>query len=168
MKNGWQTKTLGDVCSFENGDRGTNYPSRSAQTRDGIPFINAGHLTDDGIDIESLNFIPRERFDLLTNGKIRGGDILFCLRGSLGKFASGNLAEGAIASSLVIVRPGKSVSGGYVSAYFQSDLCADMIARAETRAAIQEGRRQAQHGEFVSDKDMAAFFRRHGVKRYGA
>ncbi len=50
MKKGWQTKVLGDVCSFENGDRGTNYPSRAAQTSQGIPFINAGHLTDDGID----------------------------------------------------------------------------------------------------------------------
>jgi predicted transcriptional regulator len=38
----------------------------------------------------------------------------------------------------------------------------------ETRAAIRQGREQARRGEFVSDKDMAAFFRRHGVKRYGA
>lgn len=136
MKNGWQTKKLGDVCSFENGDRGTNYPSRSAQTSHGIPFINAGHLTDKGIDIENLNFIPRQRFDLLSNGKIRKGDILFCLRGSLGKFASvESLSEGAIASSLVIVRPGESVLGRYILAYFQSDLCADMIAQFKNGAA---------------------------------
>ncbi len=38
----------------------------------------------------------------------------------------------------------------------------------ETRAAIHEGREQAQRGEFVSDQDMAAFFKRHGVKRSGA
>lgn len=38
----------------------------------------------------------------------------------------------------------------------------------ETRAAIQEGREQARRGEFVSDKDMSAFFRRHGVRRHGA
>jgi predicted transcriptional regulator len=38
----------------------------------------------------------------------------------------------------------------------------------ETRAAIREGREQARQGKFVSDKDMAAFFRRHGVKRYQA
>ena len=38
----------------------------------------------------------------------------------------------------------------------------------ETRGAIREGRNQARRGEFVSDKDMAAFFQRHGVKRYGA
>ena len=39
---------------------------------------------------------------------------------------------------------------------------------AVTRAAIREGREQARQGKFVSDKDMAAFFRRHGVKRYKA
>jgi predicted transcriptional regulator len=33
----------------------------------------------------------------------------------------------------------------------------------ETRAAIREGRAQARCGEFVSDEDMAAFFKRHGV-----
>ena len=38
----------------------------------------------------------------------------------------------------------------------------------ETRAAIRVGREQAHRGEFVSDRDMAAFFRRHGVKRYVA
>jgi type I restriction enzyme, S subunit len=136
MKDAWQTQTLGEVCSFENGDRGTNYPSRSAQTSHGVPFINAGHLTDDGIDIKSLNFIPRKRFDLLSNGKIRSGDILFCLRGSLGKFASvGNVKEGAIASSLVIVRPGKSVLTRYIEAYFQSNLCADMIGQFRNGAA---------------------------------
>jgi predicted transcriptional regulator len=35
---------------------------------------------------------------------------------------------------------------------------------AETRAAIEEGRKQARRGEFVSDKNMVAFFKRHGVK----
>jgi hypothetical protein len=34
----------------------------------------------------------------------------------------------------------------------------------ETRAAVRVGRKQARRGEFVSDADMAAFFKRHGVK----
>jgi hypothetical protein len=34
----------------------------------------------------------------------------------------------------------------------------------ETRVAIREGRDQARRGEFVSDEEMAAFFRQHGVK----
>jgi predicted transcriptional regulator len=35
----------------------------------------------------------------------------------------------------------------------------------ETRAAVRQGREQARRGEFVSDEDMSAFFRRHGVNR---
>jgi type I restriction enzyme, S subunit len=133
---GWAEKELGDFCSFENGDRGTNYPSKSARTATGIPFINAGHLTEDGIDLETMDYIPRERFDLLSNGKIRKGDILFCLRGSLGKFASvGDLSEGAIASSLVIVRPDKTVLNEYLVFYFRSPICSEMINHFKNGAA---------------------------------
>ena len=34
----------------------------------------------------------------------------------------------------------------------------------ETRVAVLEGHDQARRGEFVGEKDMAAFFKRHGVK----
>jgi hypothetical protein len=33
----------------------------------------------------------------------------------------------------------------------------------ETQAAIQEGLEQADRGEFVTDEEMAEFFKRHGV-----
>ena len=136
MKKGWQTKTLGELCSFENGDRGENYPSKSVQTTSGVPFINAGHLSESGIDFSDMNYIPRERFELLGNGKIRKDDILFCLRGSLGKFASvGDLSEGAIASSLVIIRPSDAILNEFVLAYLQSDLCAEMIQEFRNGAA---------------------------------
>lgn len=133
---GWVDKPLGDCCKFENGDRGGNYPNKSARTESGVPFINAGHLTDDGLDMNSMDFIPKERFDLLGAGKVRPRDILFCLRGSLGKFASvGNLSQGAIASSLVIVRPTPVILDGFVLAYFRSGLCTDMINRFRNGAA---------------------------------
>lgn len=133
---GWVEKRLGECCVFENGDRGKNYPSRSAQTSSGIPFINAGHLFDSGLDFESMNYIPRERFDRLGAGKVKENDILFCLRGSLGKCASvGNLSEGAIASSLVIVRPMKEVSSDFLLSYFQTYQCAKMINKYKNGAA---------------------------------
>jgi hypothetical protein len=34
---------------------------------------------------------------------------------------------------------------------------------SEARAAIREGSEQARRGEFVSDEEMAEFFKRHGV-----
>lgn len=136
LPDGWKWVRLGDVCSFENGDRGINYPSRSKRTTQGVPFINAGHLTDYGIDSDNLDYISRDRFDLLGGGKIRGGDILFCLRGSLGKSAYvDNLSEGAIASSLVIVRPSSSIMNKYLIAYFKSPLCTEMIYLFRSGAA---------------------------------
>ena len=133
---GWVEKKLGDVCNFENGDRGVNYPSKSIQTNSGIPFINAGHLTDDGLDFETMNYIPKQRFNLLGAGKIKADDILFCLRGSLGKCASvGNLNEGAIASSLVIIRTKETVKTDFLLAYLRSHLCAQMIAKYSNGAA---------------------------------
>ncbi|HBZ35891.1 MAG TPA: restriction endonuclease subunit S [Rikenellaceae bacterium] len=136
MKQGWEIKNLGEVCDFENGDRGVNYPSKSHRTKTGIPFINAGHLTSNGIDISNMDFISRDRYNLLSNGKIQKGDILFCLRGSLGKYANvGELSEGAIASSLVIVRPKPVVIRAFIMAYFGSRICAEMIIMHSNGAA---------------------------------
>jgi type I restriction enzyme, S subunit len=133
---GWKTVRLGDVCIFENGDRGKNYPGRKAFVEKGVPFINAGHLTDTGIDIDNMDYIPRERFHLLSNGKIQEGDLLFCLRGSLGKFAVvEGLKEGAIASSLVIVRPTERLSRHFLAAYFGGRICANMIEKFENGTA---------------------------------
>ncbi len=136
MKNGWRKMSLSDVATFENGDRGVNYPSKAHQTTSGVPFINAGHLTDSGLDFTTMNYVSEERFELLGNGKIRPKDILFCLRGSLGKFASvGVLDRGVIASSLVIVRPKDEVLDQYLLAYFRSDICSRMIDKFRNGAA---------------------------------
>ncbi|WP_341861804.1 restriction endonuclease subunit S [Gymnodinialimonas sp. 57CJ19] len=131
-----EPKMLGEVCNFENGDRGENYPGRKAFVPRGVPFINAGHLDDGRVDWAKMNYIPKEHFDRLGNGKVRRGDVLFCLRGSLGKFGLVDVDDdGAIASSIVIVRPKEKVSSAFLCAYFASGVCADMIKRFANGAA---------------------------------
>ena len=136
MKKGWEIKTLADICTFENGDRGVNYPSKAKRTSTGIPFINAGHFVDNKSDFTNMDYISRERDNLMGSGKIQKGASLVCLRGSLGKFAGvKNLPEGQIASSLVIVRPSELVSHEYLLAYFESYLCEENIERYRGGAA---------------------------------
>lgn len=102
----WEIARLAKVCRFINGDRGKNYPSRDDFCDNGVPFINAGHLTNGLIDFKDMNYISENKCNLLGSGKVQSGDILYCLRGSLGKHAVvKNLDKGAIASSLVILRP---------------------------------------------------------------
>ena len=128
--------TMGQCCTFENGDRGKNYPGKEHRVAHGVPFVNAGHLTEDGLDFSQMDYISHERFELLGNGKIRPWDVLFCLRGSLGKFACvGDLGRGAIASSLVILRPGPGLTIGYLLEFLASTQCAEQIERHKGGAA---------------------------------
>lgn len=129
---------LGDVCKLINGDRGKNYPSKDALFSEGIPFINAGNLEDDlSIKCSGANYITEERFELLSNGKVKTGDLLFCLRGSLGKFAivGKDISQGAIASSLVIIRTTNKIDRNFLKNYLRSALCKKEIERFENGAA---------------------------------
>ena len=98
---------LGDLCCLINGDRGKNYPSQAEISSDGeIPFINAGHIVGGKLDFSDMNYISEEKYNQLNSGKIQENDVLYCLRGSLGKKAIvKDIPKGAIASSLVIIRP---------------------------------------------------------------
>ena len=126
----WAITTLKTICSFENGDRGVNYPSKSDFKMSGIPFVNAGHLGDKKIALNEMDYITTEKYEQLGGGKFKYGDVLFCLRGSLGKFAvvkEQGLA-GAIASSLIIIRPQKSMlDADFFGFYLESVHCQKMI-----------------------------------------
>jgi type I restriction enzyme S subunit len=116
---GWEWSRLNTLCVLENGDRGKNYPNKSALVEAGIPFINAGHLQNGLIDKNQMTFITKEHFDILRGGKFQENDILFCLRGSLGKSALvKELEAGAIASSLVIIRLFPNLDATYFVNYF--------------------------------------------------
>ncbi|PBJ08466.1 restriction endonuclease subunit S [Pseudomonas sp. ACN5] len=133
---GWAWTRLGCTSSLENGDRSSNYPNKSQLVDSGIPFINAGHLQSGLVDLREMNFITRSCFDNLRAGKVQEGDILFCLRGSLGKAAIvRGISEGAIASSLVIVRMTESFSAQYLMIYFSSPLAFGMVKRFDNGTA---------------------------------
>jgi restriction endonuclease S subunit len=134
----WVPLHVGAVCTLENGDRGVNYPSPESFVPRGIPFVNAGHLESGQIRFRKMDYITEEAFERLGGGKFNPGDILFCLRGSLGKFGivRPETGKGAIASSLVIVRPKpRHLSTGYLAAYLASELCAQQIERSAGGAA---------------------------------
>ena len=124
---------LGDVSKLINGDRGKNYPSQADITEEGeIPFVNAGHLNGREIDFSEMNYISQDKYDNLRSGKFQEGDILYCLRGSLGKKAIvSNDVNGAIASSLVIIRPDKEkVDGEYLMFALDSPAIKEQLVKA--------------------------------------
>ncbi len=128
---------LGNLAKFINGDRGKNYPSKDSFIQDGIPFINAGCLSDQwSLDKSNFNYISEASYSRLSSGKIQKNDILFCLRGSLGKFAVVRDDEkGALASSLVILRSNEKIHVEYLKHYLASHLCQTEINNYQNGAA---------------------------------
>ncbi|MEX2579940.1 MAG: restriction endonuclease subunit S [Verrucomicrobiales bacterium] len=108
----WVWTQIGHLAKLINGDRSKKYPNRTEYVPEGVPWINTGHIEPDGtLSRTRMHHITREKFDSLGGGKIQGGDLVYCLRGAtIGKTAFVDpLREGAIASSLVIVRFGELV-----------------------------------------------------------
>lgn len=101
----WMWVRVSQIWSILNGDRGKNYPAKSTLSTTGIPFISAINLNGKTIvEDENLLCLSQEQYDKLGNGKLHKGDVVVCIRGSLGKHGVYPFDQGAIASSLVILR----------------------------------------------------------------
>ena len=118
----WEQRKLGDYCDMYNGDRSSKYPNAQDMVVEGIPFINAGDLANGHVNLTTCNKISREKYDDLGGAKLQLGDIVYCLRGTLGKNAYiDNFPEGTVASSLVAIRP-KNIDGRYLFHVLNSDI----------------------------------------------
>ncbi len=126
----WKWVRIIDILNILNGDRGKNYPAKSTLSNKGIPFISAINL--DGktvVDDEKLMCLTDEQYEKLSNGKLRQGDIVVCIRGSLGKHGRYPFEKGAIASSLIILREylPSDITADYIMHYLDTNLFFDEI-----------------------------------------
>jgi len=134
----WQWTRLGDVSDLINGDRSKNYPNKVEYVHEGVPWINTGHIEPDGtLSIDSMHYITRKKFDSLRSGKVRPGDLVYCLRGAtLGKTAIiTQFDEGAVASSLVIIRLATAVDPRFAYRFLTSPLGREQIFQFDNGSA---------------------------------
>ena len=118
----WKWVRLGDVVSLYNGDRGKNYPSKKDYVSSGPAFVNAGAIEFGRINFSNVNFITEEKFNSLRAGKINNNDVLYCLRGSIGKTALIDFdSKAAISSSLCILRGHSCIVQNYIFYLMQSE-----------------------------------------------
>ncbi|MEQ5054800.1 restriction endonuclease subunit S [Klebsiella michiganensis] len=138
LPEGWEWCKFGLISEFINGDRGSNYPNKNEYVVHGIPWINTGHIEKDGtLTITDMNFITEKKFNELRSGKIQSGDLVYCLRGAtFGKTAFVKPYEaGAIASSLMIIRPFVREMGEYIYNYLISPFGRSQIFRFDNGSA---------------------------------
>ena len=94
---------------IEDGDRGKNYPKKSELLPTGYcPFLNNKNVINDKITLDDVEFITKEKDEILRKGKIKVNDIVLTTRGSVGNvglFHSGlRYKHARINSGMVIIR----------------------------------------------------------------
>ena len=120
----WKISRIKYVATFINGDRGANYPSGSDLVDEGIIFLTSNNIHGTMLDCcsEISKYITTDRYSILGGAKIALGDIIYCLRGSVGNCAINKKAtEGTVASSLVDIRPTK-IHPEYLNYILQSPI----------------------------------------------
>lgn len=98
----WDKKGFAEIAVLLNGDRSDKYPKPQELFSEGIPFINAGNLKNG--KVYPVDYITKDKYLSMGGAKLKPEDILFCLRGTVGKNAMFFENEGALASSLAAIR----------------------------------------------------------------
>ncbi|WP_214828232.1 restriction endonuclease subunit S [Exiguobacterium sp. s26] len=111
----WKLKKIKYVAKLLNGDRGENYPSGNDFVEDGVPFITSHNLNNRYVDESNLKFITEKRYNLLRGIKIKKNDIIYCLRGSVGKNSLVTRDGGTVASSLMGIRANAKINAEFLS-----------------------------------------------------
>ena len=101
----WGRTKIKMIASFFNGDRPSRYPQPSDFVDAGVAFLTSRNIDSDEVDLSETKYITDDKYKSLSGAKIQIDDIIFCLRGSVGKCAiNRTLSRGTVASSLATIR----------------------------------------------------------------
>ena len=106
----WPMMPLRAVSELVNGDRSKSYPSGKDLVNEGVLFLNTKNISDSNLIFGEAAFITKEKFRSLTRGKLKRGDLVITLRGSIGQCAifDCDYETGFINAQLMIIRPRKA------------------------------------------------------------
>ncbi len=152
----WFDCTLDSIAYVLNGDRGVNYPSGDDFIEYGIPFINAGNISNNIVDVSTVDYISIEKYNSLGGVKIQKNDIIFCLRGSLGKCAISNFTGGAPASSLCVIRAKDGIDARFLFHIINSEITSRQIDNLNAGSSQPNlSAKSLKSFKFIIPKDVA-------------
>lgn len=118
----WGRTKIKMIASFFNGDRTSRYPQPSDFVDSGVAFLTSRNIDSDEVDLSETKYITEDKYKSLSGAKIQIDDIIFCLRGSVGKCAiNRTLSCGTVASSLATIRP-KDIYPKYLLYFLLSNI----------------------------------------------
>jgi type I restriction enzyme S subunit len=104
----WEVLPLKRVSQIIDGDRGSEYPNVEDFVAQGVPFLSSKSIKDGRLTFDNSPYISDEKFQKLREEKMRPGDLVMTVRGTIGNSAlfSGDLFKTAfINAQMMILRP---------------------------------------------------------------
>lgn len=137
----WEEKTLGCTnIDIIDGDRGSNYPKKEEFALNGYcVFLNTKNVTNQGFNFERVEYITKEKDEMLRKGKLQRGDIVLTTRGTIGNIAfyDNNVPfdNMRINSGMVIYRNGKEFYKPFLVYLYKSRFITKQIEALQTGSA---------------------------------
>lgn len=138
----WEVKPLRYVSTMIDGDRSSNYPNEDDLVDEGIPFVSSKNIVGYKFTDKNLNFITPEKFSSLGRGKLRHGDLVITVRGTIGHVAVFDSAiigsnEGFINAQMMIIRPEAGLTG-YIRLCSESSFWQKQLDVAAYGSTVQQ------------------------------
>lgn len=138
----WKWVRLGGIAILQNGDRSSKYPVESDYVENGIPFFGAKDMGEKYLSYDNVRYISQEKFNTLGNGKLKDGDFVCLLRGSVGKVAIFKSDEthntGFICAQMVILSSICKDSVEYLYRVLKSPYYFEIIKLKTTGTAVKQ------------------------------
>ena len=140
----WEQRKLGDTNTFfTDGNYGNDYPTANemSDSINGVPFLRGSNLDNGAINLMDVNYITKQKHNLLTSGHTKFDDIIIAVRGSLGNcgYVAKQFIDININSQLAIIRTDKNeLSGLFLIEYLLSYLGKKEINHNITGTALKQ------------------------------
>lgn len=140
----WEQRKLGDTNTFfTDGNYANDYPTANemSDSVNGVPFLRGSNLNNGAINLVDVNYITKQKHNLLTSGHTKFDDIIIAVRGSLGNcgYVAKQFIDININSQLAIIRTDKNeLSGLFLIEYLLSSLGKKEINRNITGTALKQ------------------------------
>ena len=120
MREGWESRSLGDVCEFVRGPFGGSL-TKSCFRSSGFAVYEQQHAIYNQFN-DIRYFIDEEKFREMQRFELRPGDLIMSCSGTMGKaaIAPEGIGPGIINQALLKLRPRKDISVEFLKLWMDS------------------------------------------------
>lgn len=129
---GQQLLDDGYLAALQDGNHGGQYPRSDEFGHDGIPYLSAAFISDQGdIDLKSCPRLPLERASKLRIPPARGGDVILTNNATVGRIAilPDDCGDIVASTSTTYYRVANGLYKEYLAEYMRSSLFQQQLSR---------------------------------------